>query len=74
MQELIMQRMQQKLEKSCSRCEKNTWPVKSDYILQPPKYLIIVVNHFRYDMFDQFEMIDIHNSSIAYVVWYKLIT
>ena len=28
--------------------EKNTWHVESDYILQPPKYLIIVVNRFRY--------------------------
>ena len=47
-QELIMQGMQQKLEKSCFRCKKNTWHVESSYILQPPKYLIIVVNVFRY--------------------------
>ena len=32
MQELIMQRMQQKLEKSCFRCRKNTWHVESNYI------------------------------------------
>ena len=39
MQELIMQGMQQKLEKSRIRCKKNTWFVGSNYILQPPKYL-----------------------------------
>ena len=44
MQELIKQGM----EKSCFRCKKNTWHVEFDYILQPPKYLIIVVNRFRY--------------------------
>ena len=43
MQELIMQGMQQKLEKFCFRCKKNTC-----YILQPPKYLMIVVNPFIY--------------------------
>ena len=48
MQELIKQGMEQKLEKSCIRCEKNTWHVESNYILQPPKYLIIVVNRFKY--------------------------
>ena len=48
MQELIMQGMQQKLEKSRFRCKKNTWHVESSYILQPPKYLIIVVNVNRY--------------------------
>ena len=42
------QGMGQKLEKSCFRCKKNTWHVESNYILQPPKYLIIVVNWFRY--------------------------
>ena len=39
--------MEQKLEKSYFRC-KNTWHVESNYILQPPKYLIIVVNRFKY--------------------------
>ena len=48
MQELIKQGMGQKLEKSCFRCKKNTWYVESNYILQPPKYLIIFVNRFRY--------------------------
>ena len=43
-----MQGMQQKLEKSCFRCKKNTWHVESDYILQPPKYLIFIVNQSRY--------------------------
>ena len=37
-----------KLEKSCFRCNKNTWHVESNHILQPPNYLIIVVNRFRY--------------------------
>ena len=27
---------------------KNTWHVESNHILQPPNYLIIVVNRFRY--------------------------
>ena len=48
MQELLMQGLQQKLEKSCFRCNKNTWHVESNHILQPPNYLIIVVNRFRY--------------------------
>ena len=37
-----------KLEKSCFRCKEDTWHVESTYILQPPKYLIIVFNRFRY--------------------------
>ena len=33
----------------CSiRCKKNTWHVEFNDILQPPKYLIIVVNQFKY--------------------------
>ena len=36
MQNLILQGLQQKLQKSCSRCNKNTWHVESSYILQPP--------------------------------------
>ena len=36
------------LEKSYFRRRKNTWHVESNYILQPPKYLVIVVNRFRY--------------------------
>ena len=43
-----MQGMEQKLEKSCFRGKKNTWHVESNYILQPLKYLIIVVDRFRY--------------------------
>ena len=38
----------QKLHKSCSQCNKNTWQVESNYILQPPKYLLLFVNRFRY--------------------------
>ena len=30
-------KMQQKLQTSCSRCNKTTWHVESNYILQPPK-------------------------------------
>ena len=48
MQNLILQGLQQKLQKSCSRCNKNTWHVESIYILQPPKYLLLFVNRFRY--------------------------
>ena len=46
-QELIMQGIQ-KIGESCFRCEMNTWYVESNFILQLPKYLIIVVNQFRY--------------------------
>ena len=48
MQDMILQRMQRKLQKSCSRCNKNHWHVKSTYILQPSKYLLLIVNRFRY--------------------------
>ena len=48
MQELIKQGMIFFLEKSCFRCKTNTWQVKSNYLLQSPKYLIIVLNRFRY--------------------------
>ena len=48
MQNLILQGLQQKLQKFCSRCNKNTWRVESSYILQPPKYLLLFVNRFRY--------------------------
>ena len=48
MQELIMQGMQRKIEKTCFRCNKNTWYVESNCISQLSKYLIIVVNRFRY--------------------------
>ena len=48
MQNLILQGLQQKLQKSCCRCNKNTWHVESSYMLQPPKYLLLFVNRFRY--------------------------
>ena len=47
MQNLILQGLQQKLQKFCSRCNKNTWHIESSYILQPPKYLLYVINRFR---------------------------
>ena len=34
MQNLILEGLQQKLQKSCSRCNKNTWHVEISYILQ----------------------------------------
>ena len=48
MQNLILEGLQQKLQKSCSRCNKNTRHVESSYILQPPTYLLLFVNRFRY--------------------------
>ena len=48
MQNLILQGLQQKLQKSCSWCNKNTWYVESSYILQPHKYLVLFVNWFTY--------------------------
>ena len=48
MQNLILQGLQHKLQKSCSRCNENNWHVESSYILQPPKYLLLFVNRFRY--------------------------
>ena len=36
------------MQKSCSPCNKNTWHVESSYILQPPKYLHLFANRFRY--------------------------
>ena len=48
MQNLILEGLQQKWLKSCSRCNKNTRHVESGYILQPPKYLLLFVNRFRY--------------------------
>ena len=48
MQDLILHGLQQKLQKSCFRCDKNTWHVDSSYILHPPNYLILIVNRFRY--------------------------
>ena len=48
MQNLILEGLQQNLQKSCSRCNKNTRHVESSYILQPPKHLLLFVNRFRY--------------------------
>ena len=48
MQDLILQGKQQKTQKPCSRCNKNTWHVDSNCILQPPKYLPLFANRFRY--------------------------
>ena len=48
MQNLILEGLQQKLQKSCSWCNKNTRDVESSYILQPPQYLLLFVNRFRY--------------------------
>ena len=48
MQDLILQALQQKLQKSCSPCNKNTWHVESSYMLQSPKYVVLFVNRFRY--------------------------
>ena len=44
----FLQGLQHKLQKSCSRCNKNTWHVESSYILQFPKYLLLYSNRFRY--------------------------
>ena len=48
MQNLILQGLQQKLQKSSSRCNKNIWHIESSYMLQPPKYLLLFGNRFRY--------------------------
>ena len=47
-QNLILQGLQQKLQKSCSPINKNTWHIQSSYMLQPPKCLLLIVNRFRY--------------------------
>ena len=41
-------RIATEIANSCSRCNKNTWHVESDYILEPPKYLLLFVNRLRY--------------------------
>ena len=40
--------LQQRLQKVYSRCNKNTCHVEYSYMLQPPKYLLLFVNRFRY--------------------------
>ena len=34
--------------KTCSCCGRDTWHIESKQILQPPKYLVIVVNRIAY--------------------------
>ena len=48
MQNVMLGGLQQKLQKSCYRCNKNTQHVQSSCILQPPKYLFLFVDRFRY--------------------------
>ena len=48
MQELLMQEHKQKLYKTCSCCGRDIWHIESKQILQPPKYLIIIVNRITY--------------------------
>ena len=48
MQELLMQEHKQKLYKTCSCCGRDTWHIESKKILQPPNYLIIIVNRITY--------------------------
>ena len=48
MQELLMQEHKQKLYKTCSCCGRDTWHIESKIFLQPPNYLIIIVNRITY--------------------------
>ena len=48
MQELLMQEHKQKLYKTCYCCGRDTWHIESKQILQPPKYLMIIVNRIPY--------------------------
>ena len=48
MQNLILEGLQQKLQNSCSRCNKNSRHIESSSIFQPPKYLLLFVDRFRY--------------------------
>ena len=48
MQESLMQEHKQKLYKTCSCCGRDTWHIESKQILQPPNYLIIIVNRITY--------------------------
>ena len=48
MQELLMQEHKQKIYKTCSCCGRDTWHIESKQILQPPQYLIIIVNRITY--------------------------
>ena len=48
LQELVMQGLEERLEKSSFQCKRNTWHLCSKQFLQPPKYLVISVNRFSY--------------------------
>ena len=52
MQELVLQwHKQKKIPKACKTCschKKDTWHVESKHMLQPPKYLNVIVNRFNY--------------------------
>ena len=47
-QNLILEGLQQKLQKSFSRCNKNIRNAESSYMFQPPKYLLLFANRLRY--------------------------
>ena len=65
MQNLILEGLQQKLQKSCSRCNKNTQHIESSYILQKTFYC----NDHK---ITEFGITD-KNSFTAYIVLYKWI-
>ena len=46
LQELIKQGLDILVVKSCSQCKKDTKHIGSSNFLQPPQYLIIIVNRF----------------------------
>ena len=48
MQELLMQGHKQKSYKTWSCCGRDTWHIESKQILQPPNFLIIIVNRITY--------------------------
>ena len=48
MQELLMQEHKQNLYKTSSCCGRDTWHIEWKQILQPPKYLIIIVNRITH--------------------------
>ena len=48
MQELLMQEHKQNLYKTYSGCGRDTWHIESKIFLQPPNYLIIIVNRITY--------------------------
>ena len=48
MQELDKQEPNQKLYKTSSHCQNDTWHVESKHLFKPPKYHITIVNRFNY--------------------------